>query len=310
LVLLATASPVPAQDFFGRWPAAPPSWARMQPDPLAAPPSYLLSEAPAEVLEPAERHDTFWTRRRKVAALTVGVGAAIAGYGAMNWDHGSSSFHFIREGWLDRDSKYGGADKFGHAWTSYALATLYTKIYTAWDFEPSRAALYGALTSWVHVGLAEIGDGFSRSQGFSWEDLAANTAGVALAYLRQRSPYVRDAVDFRLEWIPSGQFLRGERLDLFTGYSGQRYLLAFKLGGLLRSDDPVLRALEVHVGYYTRGYVHGDEQWFREPARYGYIGLGLNATYLIERLTGRRAWNLFDYIQVPYTYLPARHGLD
>lgn len=261
-------------------------------------------------LPPLDEPAPFWTRRRKVLALNVGGAAAILGFGSIAWDHGSQSFDFQNEGWFGHSTKYGGADKLGHAWANYALAMLYSQFYADWDFEPHEAALYGSLSSWAHTALVEIGDGFSKDHGFSWEDLLFNTFGAAFAYARLLNPSLAESVDFRLEWIPSRQFRRGDRSDPFTDYSGQKYLLAFKLGGLLQTDDPLMRALEVHLGYYTRGYVSGDEGTFDREKRHGYIGLGLNVTYLLDRLTGRRAWNLFDYFQMPYTYLSAQHSFD
>jgi len=313
-LLLALAYPISAGASVGLWPGLPPDGTPWD-APCETHQSTLWSIA--RDTERAERplldddeSDTFWTRRRKVLALNVGGAAAILGLGSIAWEHGSSSFAFENEGWFEHDTKYGGADKLGHAWANYALAVLYSRLYADWDFEPHEAALYGSLSSWAHTTLVEIGDGFSKDHGFSWEDLLFNTLGAAFAYARLLNPSLAESVDFRLEWIPSRQFRRGDRADPFTDYSGQKYLLAFKLGGLLQTDDPVMRALEVHLGYYTRGYVSGDEGTFDREKRHGYIGLGLNVTYLLDRLTGRRAWNLFDYVQMPYTYLPARHSFD
>lgn len=317
LTVLTTACPLQGRTGVGLWPDLQPY--RMQMSNASTVPDWSPLFFASEVdyqglehldLEPAEEYEGFWTRRRKVLALNIGVPLASFGFGAFAWDYGSASFSFENEGWFGRDTGYGGADKIGHAWVGYALANLYTTIYTSWDFEPRQAALYGALSSLAHITLVEIGDGFSGDHGFSWEDQLFNTLGVGLAYLRQRNRYLHDAVDFRLEWIPSRQFLRGDRLDPFTDYSGHRYLLAFKLGGLLQTDDPVLRALEVHVGYYTRGYVSGDDEYFTGRGRYGYIGLGLNVTYLLERFIGHNAWHVFDYLQAPYTYLPVRTRFD
>jgi hypothetical protein len=158
--------------------------------------------------------------------------------------------------------------------------------------------------------ITEIGDGFSRVHGFSWEDEVMNTVGVGLAYLRHRFPAFKEKVDFRMEWVPSPTFRNDERYDPFTDYSGQKYLLAFKPDGFLKTGDPILKALEIHVGYYTRGYVTGDDKYFSGKHRYGYVGIGLNVTYLLERLTGHRARGVFDYLQVPYTYLPASGRYD
>ncbi|MDI6450259.1 DUF2279 domain-containing protein [Anaerobaca lacustris] len=304
ILLLTFVLPARAQHPVSPWPEL---WPNGAPTPDAA---NGIEDSSSWPFTTDPEADSFWTRRRKVLALNVGGAAAILGFGSIAWKHGSSGFTFQDEGWFERDTKYGGADKLGHAWANYALAMLYSQLYASWDFEPREAALYGTLTSWAHTTLVEIGDGFSKDHGFSWEDLLFNTCGAALAYARQLSPSLAESVDFRLEWIPSRQFLRGDRLDPFTDYSGHKYLLALKLGGLLKSDDPMMRALEVHVGYYTRGYVSGDDRYFRRETRHGYVGLGLNVTYMLDRLTGQKAWNLFDYVQMPYTYLPAQHSFD
>jgi len=259
----------------------------------------ILQEEPEQREKPVE--EGFWTRPRKVLALNLGGALGIAGLGAATWDYGSSSFNFKSEGWFEADSRYGGIDKLGHAWSSYALMNLYSNIYEYWDYPPDTAALYGALSSWGHTFLIEVGDGFSKNHGFSWEDLVADTVGICQGYVRRRIPYFRESVDFRLEWIPTKQVRKGERMDPFTDYSGQKYLLAFNPGGILKSDNPLLRALEFHLGYYTRGYMSGDERYFSRERRFGYIGIGLNVTYLLEQITGHKAANVFDYIQVPFT---------
>ena len=40
-------------------------------------------------------------------------------FGINNWDWGTSGFHFESEGWFGTDTKYGGMDKLGHAYTGY-----------------------------------------------------------------------------------------------------------------------------------------------------------------------------------------------
>jgi hypothetical protein len=131
--------------------------------------------------------------------------------------------------------------------------------------------------------------------------------GIGMAYLRHRYPAVEKRVDFRLEWLPSAAFRHGEHSDLLTDYSGQRYLLAFKLGGLLQTEELFWRVLEVHVGYYTRGYISADDEArFHGRHRYGYAGIGLNMSYILEKLTGHHAAGIFDYVQVPYSYFMAR----
>jgi hypothetical protein len=247
-----------------------------------------------------------WPRERKVVVLNAGTLAVITALGFAVWDYGSHSFRTANEGWFESNSTYGGADKLGHVFTCYALASFYNRAYKDWGYSSDDAILIAAASSWLTMSLIEIGDGFSVSQGFSWQDEVMNTVGVGVAYLRHRFPAVRERMDFRWEWFPSPSVRDGERFDILTDYSGQKFVLAFKLDGWLRTGSPLLKALEIQTGYYTRGYVSQDEDYFDGQHRYGYVGLGLNMTYLLERLTGRRAWGIFDYYQVPYTYLPTR----
>jgi hypothetical protein len=272
-----------------------------------------------DMLDPADKEPTSdgswwgmadWSPKKKVAALNVATIGTIAGIGVAAWDYGSHSFRTANEGWFDADTPYGGADKLGHVFTCYALGTVYSHIYTDWGYSENDAILLGATNSLLTMTVVEFADGLSKSHGFSWQDEVMNAAGAGFAYLRHRFPAIRERVDLRWEWFPSPAAREGERFDVLTDYSGQKFLLAFKLDGWLRTGNPVLKALELQTGYYTRGYVSGDDEFFSSKHRYGYIGIGLNVTYLLERLTGHRAAGVFDYYQVPYTYLSTREDFN
>lgn len=273
-------------------------------------PSYVLGLSDTSDVNPPEKPPWWsaadWPRETKVAVLTAATIGVIAAFGFVQWDYGSHSFRVAHENWFGQDSTYGGADKLGHIFTCYALASVYNRMFQDWGYSPNDAILVAAASSWLTMTVIEVGDGFSKSQGFSYEDEIMNTVGIGLAYLRHRFPAIRERIDYRWEWVPSPSVLHGERFDVLTDYSGQKYLLAFKLDGWFRTGSPILKALELQVGYYTRGYVSGDDEFFHGEHRYGYVAVGLNVTYLLERLTGHRARGIFDYYQVPYTYLPSR----
>ena len=249
-----------------------------------------------------------WPKEKKLIALNLTAIGTIMAVGIAQWDQGSSSFDYHNEGWFDDNTKYGGADKLGHAFSAYALTDIYNGVYKKWGFSDEEAIWNGVFSSWLQMTLIEFGDGFSETYGFSWEDEVMNTLGVGISYLRNRYPTLKDKFDFRMEWRPSSAFRHGDQSEPFTDYSGQKYLLAFKPDGFLNTDNPLLKTIEIHFGYYTRGY--DGEKYASSRHRSTYIGLGLNVTYLLEQLTGHRAGGIFNYYQVPYTYISSSSKLD
>jgi uncharacterized protein YfiM (DUF2279 family) len=244
-----------------------------------------------------------WPREKKAVALNAATLGTLAVIGAAKWDYGTTAFHFTSEGWFDQDTPDGGADKFGHAFLGYTLTGAFSYIYRQWGFSEDQAFVNGAVNSLMITTMIEIGDGFSKSQGFSWQDETADLAGVGIAYLRYRVPGVREKVDFRTEWIPSPSF--HERWDPFTDYSGQKNVIALKPSGFFETENPFWKAIEFQLGYYTRGYKEIDRPYFSGEKRYAYVAIGLNMTYLVEKITGHTTYGIFEYYQVPYTYIPS-----
>lgn len=251
-----------------------------------------------------------WRRRGKVAALNLVPAGLIGLYGVSQWGWGEEGFRFGSEGGFGKDTKYGGADKLGHAWMGYVLSNWYGDMYENFGYSKHEAAKYGTISSLSLLTLVEVADGFTNSHGFSWEDQLANTIGAYMGYLRQRYPRFKESVDFRMEWRPSPAFCDGDVSDPFTDYSGQKYLLAFKPGGILQSDNKFLRAVELQAGYYTRGFQEGDGKHFDRQSRHVFVGIGLNVTNLVQRMTGSRAKGVFDYVQVPFTSVHGSMELD
>ncbi len=234
-------------------------------------------------------------RRRNVWWLNAGGAAGITLYGLVFWDWGSSSFDLGDEGYLQDDSKYGGADKLGHVWSAYALTAASASLYRRWGYDTDRAALYASGTSLMITTLIEVGDGLSREFGFSKEDLAANVVGVGFEYLRQIYPPLARRVMYRWEWTPSEVFWAGEA-DPSTDYSGARYLLAFPLRGWGATGRP-WRWLELQAGVYAEGYA--DAAPFFDQSRAVFVGIGLNLTAVLEDSFDSSAWHVFDYFQLP-----------
>jgi hypothetical protein len=243
-----------------------------------------------------------------VKAAKWETGAAFAGVtvlGITSWDWGSSkSFKFNPEGWFDKDTGSGGADKLGHAFTSYALTNVLANRLVREGRSPERAALSAAITAQAIMLYVEVFDGLSNDHGFAREDVVMNLLGTGLAYARTVNPNVRDLVDFRMEYQSSGY--KGYRP--FSDYSGQKYLLALKLGGFKALRDTPFRYLELQTGYYTRGFSKSEQANGLARSRNGFIGVGVNLNELLfggrtsEEAALKNAGRLFfEHIQIPHT---------
>jgi hypothetical protein len=228
----------------------------------------------------------------------------ITAIGLTSWNWGSSSFNFNPEGWFGKETSSGGVDKLGHAFTSYAMTNVLADRLVREGRSPERAALSAALTAQALMLYVEVFDGFSHDHGFAREDVIMNLLGPGLAYARTVSPRLRDTVDFRMEYQPSGH--TGFRP--FSDYPGQKFLAAVKLSGFDALKNTPLRYLELQTGYYTRGFSRLERADGMAPTRHSFVGIGINMN---ELLFGRRTApepelkNLsrlfFEHIQIPRT---------
>ncbi len=260
----------------------------------------LGGASPAEAL----LFDDDLPRATKVRNLNLLAAGTIIVGGVINWDYFQESPHVKKEDWFSHGTKEGGADKLGHAYTAYALSHGFAWIYREWDYPEEQAMRYGALSALGAMGIMELGDSFSSEYGFSYEDMLMNCAGAVAGYLLGTHPDWQQRLDLRLEYAPSLQHFEG---DVVTDYEHSKYLMALKADGFDTLRDTPLSYLELHFGYYARGY--DDYHAWREDDRERtlYVGLGLNVGKLIAGVWDTR---LFNYLQLPYTYLPLELSLD
>lgn len=237
----------------------------------------------------------------EIAAL-AGVGIAV---GVNQWGWGETSFHFTKEGWFGRNTTYGGIDKVGHAWSAHLMSDYITWRLRSTGYNGYESSVSAALLTGIAFAAVELGDGFSR-YGASYEDMIASTSGIAFSFLRNTVPGLHDKVDFRMQYVPT---THGDFVGV-GDYDGKKFLLAWKLGGFEMFKETPLRYLEVHTGYYTRGY--GDPAHIGSVAqsRMPYVGLGLNLSEVLFSQPGLRdttvgsAIRAFNkYFQLPYTYV-------
>ena len=246
-----------------------------------------------ENITPHNRNKRIW-----ITNLT-GIGL-ITTWGIMNWDYFSTSPHSKSEGWFSKNTKEGGSDKLGHFFTNYVAAHGLSYLYESWCFSKNDAALYGALSSFAMMGYMELGDSFS-SYGFSHEDFLVNMAGSVFGYITYKNPDLRNKIDFRWEYgfHPNDD-------DFITDYENSKHLIAIKFNGFDSTSQGLLKHLELHLGYYTRGFSETCD----EKKRNLYVGLGLNLTDFFRRRGCHKTAKLLNYIQIPGTYVTFKQDLN
>jgi hypothetical protein len=214
-------------------------------------------------------------------ALAIGGGALLVGaYGSQNWWSGGfgGGFKVESEGWFGAETQYGGIDKVGHAYSTYAGARLLVPLFERLGNDPAAAKRLAAWTTFGVFTAVEVMDGFSTQYAFSREDFVANAIGAALGYAEEIWPGLDAAIDFRFHYSQS-PYASG--WDPFGDYSGQRYYLVAKADAwpALR-DNPLTRYLELSVGYGTRGY-DAPSGSGHTATRDFYVGVSVNLARVI-----------------------------
>ena len=242
-------------------------------------------------------------RNRVIYTNLIGAGVVMA-WGTAFWDYFTVKPVLGDEGWFQSDTKYGGADKFGHMYATYLWSLGFSSLYEYWGMKEEDALLYGPLTSWTFQFLMEIGDSFSETQGFSYEDVVMNTVGAAFYYVREKYPAVKSKLDLRIEYIPDFN----SDVDFFTQYNSMKYLFALKLSGFEELEETPMKYFELQLGYYTRGY--SEEQNYNNKERVIYAGVGINASEVLKAIGWTKTSKVLNYYQLPYTYVPFGYDFD
>jgi len=243
--------------------------------------------------------------QNKALRLNVAVAGGILVWGTMNWNYFDSRPDATSEGWFEHDTKEGGADKLGHMYITHITSRAFRKVYLDWGYSERDAGRLGIWSSLGVMTLMEAGDSFSSDYGFSYEDMLMNLAGAGFSYLMELQPDLDRKLDMRVEYWP--EFGSDSESDVFTDYEHLKYLLALKAEGFDSIRKPWLRALELHLGYYAREYASYGVGQPDLRKRTLYAGLGINIGYLINHWVETP---VFDYLQLPYTYLPLEHDFD
>ena len=222
------------------------------------------------------------------------VHAAVYTWAYFAWYSGRSmtdSLVFRDEGYFALDTYAGGADKFGHMWSNYALNRITAEVLMGGGWTPGMASFIATTTTSTFFVLIEFKDGFHEGFGFSWGDMLFNTMGEALAVVMVNYPEVDEMFDFRVEYNPTDLYL--EKLyndgvvDAAEDYSGQTFILGYHLGSIesLRSSArwSWLRYFDATLAFSAGNFLPEpkDPSIFREQDLF--LGFAINVQELIDQ---------------------------
>lgn len=160
---------------------------------------------------------------------------------------------------LYNDSKgYLQIDKMGHAYGSYIESYLCYKWLRNAGVSKNKALLYGGTMGIIMQTPIEVFDGIYENWGFSWSDMAANTAG-SLLLIGQEILFDKQFLQYKFSFTRStyadqanGYLGEGQLGSLFYDYNGHTYWLSTNVNNLIKNDK-IPDWLNLAIGYSANG---------------------------------------------------------
>ena len=210
-----------------------------------------------------------------------------------------TSFHTF-----DDSKEWLQVDKVGHAWTTYTIARNSAASWSWAGLPHKKSVLLGGLSSIGFQTILEYLDGHSRSWGWSWSDMGANTLGAAL-YVSQELGWNKQLVQmkFSAHTVEHGELksraeaLYGPSLPerLLKDYNGQTYWLSFN-SHIIAPGNTKWSWLSMALGYGAKGLYGGF-------ANVAYDGQGAVA---FDRRDIRRVRQWYLSPDIDFTKIPTQ----
>lgn len=272
------------------------------PDPTAAA-AFGPAAPQTTVTVGAERRYSFGEHLNAVRWETLGLAAYLTAINLPGLVKHPSGFDFEEEGLFGKDTANLGVDKVAHAYNAYVISdVLYARMKRRTGATPSSALASSAIALGLDV-YAELFDAFEDRSGFSVSDVGFNVLGTGFSYLRNSVPGLKEKLDFRLLLIPNRDLYSIDNKK--EHFRQERFLFALKLAGFSGLENGPLRFVELHAGYYARGFTDRERARGDERQRKLFVGVGINLKELLfpnaRSTVARVARTGLDYLQVPYT---------
>jgi hypothetical protein len=162
-------------------------------------------------------------KKYKVSPLKMTI-LAVAGAGVFTsmhiyysntwWKDKRDYFKFAQDGYYARNM-----DKASHVYTANVFTEITAIAYEWAGISPSKALLYGAITSMAYETYIEINDGFAPNWGFDWGDMGANIFGAVYPFIQREVKPLQNVNfkwSFNPKWISKKASATDDLLDDYT----------------------------------------------------------------------------------------------
>jgi len=203
------------------------------------------------------QHDTLNLKRLKtvIIAESVGYTGVMLGLNQLWYkNEPRSSFHFFND-----NKEWNQMDKIGHGTTAYYVGKAGYDVLKWSGVSRKKSIFYGGSLGLFFLTSVEIFDGYSSAWGFSWGDVAVNTAGSGL-FIAQQLAWNEQRVLLKYSFHRSNYWqLRpkalGENItqNAIKDYNGQTYWLSINIASFLGKNNQFPKWLNLALGYGADG---------------------------------------------------------
>lgn len=231
------------------------------------------------------QEDSLNTNRLKtvIALETIGYTSTMVGMYALWYkNEPSSSFHTFND-----NQEWNQMDKVGHGVTSYYVGKAGFEVLKWSGVSRKKSIWYGGTFGLFFLTSVEVFDGYSSAWGFSWGDVAVNTAGSGI-FIAQQLAWDEQRVLLKYSFHQSDYAqlrpnLLGENIvqQAIKDYNGQTYWMSANIASFLGGNTSFPKWLNFAVGYGSDGMVGAFDNSFYpniKRQRQYYISLDIDLT--------------------------------
>lgn len=255
--------------------------------------------------------------------LGLYVGMNTLAYLAWWKDSPPDQFEWIHDGWFERNTYAGGADKLGHFWGNILMTRAAAGILEEGGWHPRTSSFAGAALSIGTFHLVEMRDGYST--GYSKNDMISNVAGAAVGVLFREVPVLDQMFDVRVEYKPTPLYFKKFKKKGFNfteDYTGMTFLFAYHLCSIpwVEQSGGILRFADFVLGYNARNYKPKPDDPYTMRYQDRFVGVSLNLQRIVDELwmgerhpkwgesagrTHRFTHFATEFLNLPYTSVAA-----